>query len=250
MPTARSMSTAWAGASRRGTLPWPINTSAIWRPTVRIGLSAVRGFWNIIAISRPRTSASWLGFGEGRSSPPSIARAAVTLPAGSRMPITAYAVTDLPDPDSPTSAMVSPLSTAKLTLSSARTMPERVRNSTLSPSTLSAGAAVVMSVSCPAPGIDQVAQAVAEQVEAEHCDHQRQAGEERVPPFPRHHEGRALRHHDAPFRRRRTHAEPDERQAGGIEDGVAHGQRHLHDQDRGHVRQDLEGEDTPVGIAA
>src|ERR1700680_4264146 len=62
MPTARNMSIAWAGASRRGTLPWRISTSAIWRPTGRIGLSAVRGFWNIIAISRPRTSASWLGF--------------------------------------------------------------------------------------------------------------------------------------------------------------------------------------------
>src|ERR1700675_3779921 len=139
-----------------------------------------------------------------------MARPAVTLPAGSRMPITAYAVTDLPDPDSPTSAMVSPLSTAKLTLSSARTMPERVRKSPLSPSTRSAGAAVVMCVSCPSPGIDHVAQAVAEQVEAEHCDHQRQAGKERIPPFPRHHEGRALRDHDAPFRRWWPYAEPDE----------------------------------------
>src|ERR1700726_3939887 len=157
-----------------------------------------------------------------------MARPAVTLPAGSRIPITAYAVTDLPDPDSPTSAMVSPLSTAKLTLSSARTMPERVRNSTLSPSTLSAGAAVVMSASCPSPGIDHVAQAVAKQVEAEHRDHQRQAGKKRIPPFPRHHKGRALGHHDAPFRHRWPHAEPDERQAGGVEDGVTHGQRHLH----------------------
>src|SRR5580692_3046365 len=138
-----------------------------------------------------------------------MARPAVTFPAGSRMPITAYAVTDLPDPDSPTSAMVSPLSTAKLTLSSARTMPERVRNSTLRPAMLSAGAAVVICVSCSSPGIDHVAQAVAEQVEAEHRDHQRQAGKERVPPFPGHHEGRALRDHDAPFRRRRPHAEPD-----------------------------------------
>src|SRR5580704_1613894 len=145
--------------------------------------------------------------------------------------------------------MVSPLSTAKLTLSSARTMPERVRNSTESPSTLSAGAAAVMSYSCPSPRIDHVAQAVAEQVEAEHRDHQRQAGKERVPPFARHHERRALGDHDAPFRRRRPHAKPDERQAGGVEDGVAHGQRHLHDQDREYVRQDLEGKDAPIGIA-
>src|SRR5580704_16550120 len=107
--------------------------------------------------------------------------------------------------------MVSPLSTEKLTLSSARTMPERVRKSTLSPSTLSAGAVVVTGASsCPSPGIDHIAQAVAEQVEAEHRDHQRQAGEERVPPFARHHEGRALSNHDAPFRRRWPHAKPDE----------------------------------------
>jgi hypothetical protein len=39
-----------AGASFRGTLPWRISTSAICRPTGRIGLSAVRGFWKIIAI--------------------------------------------------------------------------------------------------------------------------------------------------------------------------------------------------------
>ena len=44
--------------------------------------------------------------------------------------MTAKAVTDLPEPLSPTSATVSPLSTVKPTCSSTFTTPERVRNST------------------------------------------------------------------------------------------------------------------------
>src|ERR1700733_1254950 len=101
--------------------------------------------------------------------------------------------------------MVSPLSTAKLTFSSARTMPERVRNSTLRPSTESVD--VMRASSCPSPGIDHVAQAVAEKIEAEYRNHQSETREGRVPPFARNHELRAFRHHDAPFRRRRPHAQ-------------------------------------------
>ena len=55
--------------------------------------------------------------------------------------MTAKAVTDLPEPDSPTSATVSPLSTVKPTWSRTFTVPERVRNSTESSSTASAGTA-------------------------------------------------------------------------------------------------------------
>ena len=65
------------------------------------------------------------------------------------------------------------------------------------------------------------------------------AGKERDPPFAGDHEGRALGDHDAPFRRRRAHAKADERQAGGVEDGVAHGERHLHHHDRHDVGQDV-----------
>ena len=74
-------------------------------------------------------------------------------------------------------------------------------------------------------------------------------GEERDPPFAGHHEGRALRHHDAPLRGRRPHAKADERQARGVEDGVAHGERHLHDHDRHDVRQHLRQHDAEFAVA-
>ena len=52
------------------------------------------------------------------------------------------AVTDLPDPDSPTMATTSPRSTVKLTPSTARTMPRAVANWVCRSSTSSSGAAV------------------------------------------------------------------------------------------------------------
>src|SRR5262245_22068863 len=128
------------------------------------------------------------------------------------------------------------------TCCTALTMPRRVENSTVRSLTSSSGtvsAVVIAITSRAALRIDDVAQAVAEQVETEHRDHQRGSREECDPPFPRHHEGGALRYHDPPFRRGRAYAEPDERQACGIEDGVAHGERHLLHHDRHDIGQDL-----------
>src|SRR4051812_8521897 len=106
---------------------------------------------------------------------------------------------------------VSPLATEMLTCCTALTMPRRVANSTVRSATSSKGCAVI---SCPPLRIDNVAQAVAEQVEAEHRDHQSETREQRDPPFARHHEAGAFGDHDAPFRRRRPYAEPDEGKAG------------------------------------
>ena len=61
--------------------------------------------------------------------------------------MTAKAVTDLPEPLSPTSATFSPLSTRKPTCSSTLTTPERVRNSTERSSTASVGTAVTFASS-------------------------------------------------------------------------------------------------------
>src|SRR5260221_10674330 len=127
---------------------------------------------------------------------------------------------------------VSPLATEMLTCCTALTMPRRVANSTVRSLTSSSGCAVMLVPSCPPLRIDDIAQTVAEQVETEHRDHQREAGKQCDPPFTGDHEGRAFGDHDAPFRGRRPDAETDEGQTGGIEDGVAHGQRHLHDHDR------------------
>src|SRR5215212_11573490 len=102
---------------------------------------------------------------------------------------------------------VSPLATEMLTCCTALTMPRLVVNSTVRSLTSSRGCAVM---SRPPLRIDDVAQAVAEQVEAEHREHQRQPRKQRDPPFARDHKTRALRDHDAPFRGRRPQPEPDE----------------------------------------
>src|SRR5215468_2246898 len=144
---------------------------------------------------------------------------------------------------------VSPLPTWMSTCCTALTMPRRVVNSTVRSLTSSSGCAVTVASTragrhgkiwkttpCKVPAgrnrteseqssrpplrIDDVAQAIAEQVEAEHRNHQREAGKERDPPFARHHEACALGDHDAPFGRRRPHAKADEGEARRIEDGI------------------------------
>src|ERR1700686_3561726 len=112
-----------------------------------------------------------------------------------------------------------------LTCCTALTMPRRVANSTVRSLTSSSGCAVIILPSRPSLRIYDIAQAVAEQVEAEYRDHQRKPGKQRDPPFARDHEAGAFRHHDAPLRCRRPHPETDERQSGSIEDRIAHGQR-------------------------
>src|SRR3954463_7181023 len=140
---------------------------------------------------------------------------------------------------------VSPLATEMLTCCTALTMPRRVENSTVRSLTSSSGCAVMMpsgriskTTPCKVEGtallshflppcrgpdeqgssqpsrpplrVDDVAQAVAEQVEAEYRDHQRQPWKQRNPPFARDHEGGAFGDHDAPFGRRRPDPEADE----------------------------------------
>src|SRR6202789_4100089 len=100
---------------------------------------------------------------------------------------------------------VSPLATAILTCCTALTMPRRVENSTVRSLTWSSGKASI--VSGPPLRIDQIAQTIAEQIKAEHRDHQRPAGKESDPPLAGNDVGRALRHHDPPLRRRRLDAE-------------------------------------------
>src|ERR1700716_1764599 len=97
-----------------------------------------------------------------------------------------------------------------LTCCTAFTMPRLVANSTVRSLTSSNGCAVMIFTSRPPLRIDDVAQTVAEQVEAEHRDHQRQAGKQRDPPFAGDHEAGAFRDHDAPFGGRRPYPEPDE----------------------------------------
>src|ERR1044072_5814260 len=259
MRTWSRISTALAVSAAESACACWRSTSSIWRPTLRIGLSAARGFWKIIDISRPRRSRIWSSSAARTSTPENITEPSAMRPARSRMRITANEVTDLPEPDSPTIPSVSPLATSILMCCTALTMPRRVENSTvrsLMSSSGTGGGALLRSGSLRsmrasrAPlRIDDVAQAVAQQIEAEHRDHQREPGKERDPPFARHHEGRAFGDHDAPLGIRRAHAESDEGQARRIEDRVAHRERHLPDHDRNDVGQDLRQQDARLAVA-
>ena len=91
------------------------------RRRVITGLSAVIGSWKIIddAVAAD-ARASRRGDLVSRSSPSSSTRPPATVRlAGGNSPMTACAVTDLPEPDSPTTQTISPGATANETFSTA-----------------------------------------------------------------------------------------------------------------------------------
>src|SRR5262249_18536556 len=249
MRTCSSISIAFSESCAESAWSCWRSTSSIWRPTLRIGLGAARGFWKIIDISRPRSARMSVSLAWPTSMPVNVTDPSAMRPARSRMRIAAYEVTDLPEPDSPTMPTVSPLATAMSTCWTARTVPRRGENSTGRARMSSRGVSVMGGPSQGPPRGRAGARPVAQKIEAEHRDHQRGAWKERDPPLARHHEGRTLRHHDPPFGSGRTHTKPDEREPRRIEDGVAHGERHLHHHDRHDVGQDLTQEDARVAIA-
>ncbi|RPK51198.1 hypothetical protein EES40_04380 [Streptomyces sp. ADI93-02] len=112
MRTRSISSIALALASPRDIPRCTTNISPSCAPTLRTGFSEDSASWKIMAISWPRIRrrSSFLSFSRSRSlkriSPPLI------RPGGmSRMPMIAWAVTDLPEPDSPSTARVSPSDT-------------------------------------------------------------------------------------------------------------------------------------------
>ncbi len=89
-----------------------MNISPSWSPTESTGLSEDSASWKIIAISAPRTLRRSSSLNFSRSLPRKRISPPVIFPGGvSRIPMTACAVTDFPDPDSPSTARVSPSST-------------------------------------------------------------------------------------------------------------------------------------------
>jgi hypothetical protein len=81
------------------------------------GLSAESGSWKIMLISRPRRLRIRAGGAARRSSPAKETLPETILRPRGRRPISALAVTDLPEPDSPTTQTISLGSTVKLTSS-------------------------------------------------------------------------------------------------------------------------------------
>ena len=109
MPTILSRSTARARAAASVMPRWISSGSMIWKPMVSTGFSEVIGSWKIIAMSRPRILRISSSGRSSRLRPWNRMRPATTRPAGrARSRMMASEETDLPQPDSPTSATVSP----------------------------------------------------------------------------------------------------------------------------------------------
>ena len=141
MRTNSSIRSTSAVAAARS-MPWCKRIdSPIWSPTVKTGFSEVIGSWKIIAISAPRMSRIVAASAAARSIRVPSRRAKSIRPEVIRPPpcstrrITDSAVTDLPEPDSPTMATVSPRPTSKETSRTASTVRSVVANETESPST-------------------------------------------------------------------------------------------------------------------
>src|SRR6202008_651271 len=144
--------------------------------------------------------------------------------SGSISPMTRRAVVDLPQPDSPTMPSTSPLSTEKLTSSTARTTPalprkplrtgkcfesaRTSRSGCCGPPTSFTGARTSASDIHCAP------HAVAEEIEADRNDEDHRAGQRRDPRIDVD-RGAHRVEHQAPFGLGRLGAEPKEREAGG-----------------------------------
>src|SRR5690242_19665055 len=214
------------------------SVSRICLPIVRTGLSEVIGSWKIIAISRPRVLRRARSFCVSKSRPWKTARPERTRPFQARRPRIASEVTLLPQPASPTMPSVSPAEISKEIPLTAWTTPLRVVNSTRRSCTSRREALPVTKLR-----IECFAQAVADQVEAQHEEDDREPRDDRE-------ERSSLQvvvhvgQHRPPFRRRRVlRTEPEEPETGDVDDRGCHRERPLHDQRRDRVGQDVREED-------
>ena len=150
------------------------------RPTLRIGLSAARGFWKIIEISRPRRSRICVLVGGLRTSmpenitEPSAMRAGAVEDAHHGVGGHRFAGAGFADDGRASRPWRRVMLTCCTALHDAAPGGEFDRQVA---DVEQRDALVMASASRPPLRIDDVAQAVAEQVEAEHRDHQRQARE-------------------------------------------------------------------------
>ena len=176
MPTRSSSSAARSFASLLAPCSKCVSSaSRIWRPIVSTGFRLVIGSWKIIAISRPRIPRSSSSESWSRSRPPKSAVPvgdAARARAGSRA--ARATVTLLPQPDSPTIPSVSPGAMSNEIPLTAWIVPREVQNSTRRSSTDRRAPLWPLGPTAELR-VERLAQAVADQVEAEHRDHDRSA---------------------------------------------------------------------------
>src|SRR6516164_9053074 len=162
-----------------------MSVSVIWRPMVSTGLSELIGSWKIIEISLPRMSRIPRSDRASRSWPPKRMLPSTMRPGGEAIRRNMESeVTVLPQPDSPTTASVSPGATEKEMPSTARTTPSRVKEWVFRPSISSRGAALGMlagSVGSHVAGkgrVKRVAQAVGDEIDRQDRQREEKAWEE------------------------------------------------------------------------
>ena len=125
--TASGIRTASSSSMTRASTAAPLRAvcrrtdSAICAPMVITGFSDSPGSWKIIATRRPRTSRICDSGSASRFCPSSSTTPPVIVAASGSRRISDSAVIDFPQPDSPTSAKVSPAAMSNDTPSTART---------------------------------------------------------------------------------------------------------------------------------
>src|SRR5581483_8576296 len=223
-----------------------------------------------MATSSPRNSRSSFGAIFRRSLPLNVAVPLAIRPGGCGMsPSSAIVLTLLPEPDSPTIPSVSPGKTSYEMPSTAWTMPSSVRNSTARSRIDRSGSAAIYAltlrsapesaahfpgaprnISCtsgtnsPLLRVERVAQPVADEVDADHDDHEHEAGQHGQPPFLR--ELLAAGDELAERRRRVGDAEAEEREERLEDDRVRDGERPVHHDRAKGVREHVAEHDAHV----
>ncbi len=143
MPTRSSSARASSRARRRLQPRWMRSGSATWSPTRCKGLSAAMGSWNTMAMRLPRRAHRALSPRPTSSCPPRRMLPLTLAPSGSR-PISASAVSDLPQPDSPIRPSVPPAVSEKSMPRTVSTMPYGVASAMRRLVTSSNGSCMVL----------------------------------------------------------------------------------------------------------
>ena len=183
------------------------STSSIWSPQDITGFKAVIGSWKIIDMRTQRSARRRSALAPRMFSPSSRISPPVALSSLGESPMTACAITDLPEPDSPTRQTISPRPTVRLTSATAwaRSLPRgsAMLNARMSRTALtglpschcvtSSPGEAYFSIrrslraagrerSCPLGhlGIEHVAQAVAQYVHRQHRERQEDPREKHV----------------------------------------------------------------------
>ena len=128
-------------------MPFARSASLTWNPTFHTGLRLDIGSCGTSPISLPRRPTISLSVDRVMSAPANSMDPPVTLPVPGSRPITACAVVDLPEPDSPTMATVWPRYTVRLTPRTACTGPCAAANETSRSRIRSSGSALEVATS-------------------------------------------------------------------------------------------------------